>query len=50
MKADLPMLREVIDTLHYSKIIRGKMGQDKYSIDKVKMVDDQYGPYDVRID
>ena len=48
VKADLPMLREVIDTLHYSKIIRGKMGQDKYSIDKVKMLDDQYGPYDVQ--
>ncbi len=42
VKADLPMLREVIDTLHYSKIVRDRYGSS-YSIDSIKAVYDEHG-------
>ena len=36
------MLREVIDTLHYSKIVRDRFGSS-YSIDSIKAVYDEHG-------
>ena len=38
VKADLPMLREVIDTLHYSKIVRGKWVKINILLIKYKML------------